>query len=209
MEATRTTQGRQRSRTDIPISLERDLVAGSPEAFDAFYALVGQRLFRYVRARVRQEAEAEEVCQETWIRFLRGVPRFEHRASLWSFLLSIARRTAIDHYRRTSCRPTAGIAEDVSLRARVAVASVARTTHHRRVIENAQQRPENIAEESWEALWAHDVDGVSIEEIGRRQGIPKGTAGTRVFYARQRLRAALEEAGSVPDDSPPTVGCCG
>ena len=208
METTRTTQGGRRSPTDIPMSIEKGLVAGKPEAFDAFHSLVHQRLFRYVRARVRQDAEAEEVCQETWIRFLRGVPRFEHRASIWSFLLSVARRTTIDHYRRASCRPTAGLGEDVSVRARRSVASVARTVHHRRVIESARRRPSNISEESWDALWAHDVDGVSIEEIGRRQGIPKGTAGTRVFYARQRLRAALEEAGGVPDDSPPTVGCC-
>jgi len=166
-------------------------------------------LFRYVRARVRQDAEAEEVCQETWIRFLRGVRTFEHRASLWSFLLSVARRTAIDHFRRASCRPTAGAGEDVALRARRPATSVARTVHNRAVIERATERPANVTEEAWEALWAHDVDGVSIEEIGRRQGIPKGTAGTRVFYARKRLRAAMEQAGIGPDDSPPTVGCCG
>jgi RNA polymerase sigma-70 factor, ECF subfamily len=198
-----------RGPNHVSLSLERRLVAGDAQAFDAFHSLVHRRLFRYVRARVRQDAEAEEVCQETWIRFLRGVRTFEHRASLWSFLLSVARRTAIDTYRRSSCRPTAGLGEDVALRARRSVASVARTVHHRRVLESTQKRPANITVEAWEALWAHDVDGVSIEEIADQQQIPKGTAGTRVFYARKRLRAALELAGCVPDDSPPTVGCCG
>lgn len=200
---------RARSQGDIPRDLEERVVSGEPMAFDSFHAIVAPRLLRFVRARVSSAAEADEVSQEVWIRFLGAVPRFEHRARLWSFLLSIARRTVVDHYRRASCRPSASSSEDAALAVRSRGPSVARTAHHRQVIERAMRRPDSIGEEAWEALWLHDVDGRSMEDIASRQGIPKGTAGTRVFYARRRLRDALERTGSLPDDSPPTVGCCG
>ena len=185
------------------------MIDGDPWAFDRFHDFAAPRLRRYVRARVASTAEADEVSQEIWIRFLGALPRFERRARLWSFLLSIARRTVIDHYRRCSCRPSASSSEDAALNVRSRGPSVARTAHHRQVIQRAMRRPDSINEEAWEALWMHDVDGRSMEDIAERQDIPKGTAGTRVFYARRRLRDALERSGSLPDDSPPTVGCCG
>lgn len=200
---------RVRNQGDIPRDLEERVVAGDRWAFDSFHAIAAPRLLRFVRARVASAAEADEVSQEVWIRFLGALPRFEHRARLWSFLLSIARRTVIDHYRRSSCRPSASTSEDAALSLRSHGPSVARTAHHRQVIERAMRRPDSIGEEAWEALWLHDVDGRSMEDIAVRQSIPKGTAGTRVFYARRRLRDALERAGNLPDDSPPTVGCCG
>jgi len=57
------------------------------------------RLLAFARKRLRGEADAEDLVQETFIAFLGGLARFRQQASLETFLFTILRRKIIDHYR--------------------------------------------------------------------------------------------------------------
>jgi RNA polymerase sigma-70 factor (ECF subfamily) len=81
---------------------ERELVAalrrGEEDAFVELVDRFGASMLRAARLRVPSAAVAEEVVQETWLRVLRGVSRFEGRSSLrtWIFVIlgNCARRRA-------------------------------------------------------------------------------------------------------------------
>ena len=71
-----------------------DLIQGGDEA--AFAELVGRyhpRLVRLAQSVVGSHPVAEEVAQETWLAVLRGLPHFERRSSLrtWVFRICVNR----------------------------------------------------------------------------------------------------------------------
>lgn len=81
---------------DEAVLLER-LRAGDEEAFVALIRQHHQVMVRIARPYVPSESVAEEVVQETWLAALRGLPSFEGRSSvktwLYAILLNRARTT--------------------------------------------------------------------------------------------------------------------
>lgn len=72
----------------------RALRAGDEGAFTRLVDEQGPALLRLARAYVRSHAVAEEVVQEAWLSVLRGLDRFEERASLRTWIFRILANTA-------------------------------------------------------------------------------------------------------------------
>ncbi len=62
----------------------------------------GDVLYRYARSRVRHRELAEDLVQDTLLAALQSRDRFQGRATVRTWLLSILRRKIVDHYRRTA-----------------------------------------------------------------------------------------------------------
>jgi RNA polymerase sigma-70 factor, ECF subfamily len=130
---------------------------------------------------------AEELVQEAFVRVWRTAGRFDpDRGSAATFVFTIARRLAIDLWRRPSSRqaaPEATTEPDddqvdrllVGLDVRDALDSL--SDAHRRVLELSYR------------------DQLKQTEIAERLGIPLGTVKTRSYHALRSLRAALERRG--------------
>jgi RNA polymerase sigma factor (sigma-70 family) len=58
------------------------------------------RLLTFAKARVPQPADSEDLVQETFISFIRGLPQFRQDCNLETYLFSLLRRKIIDTYRR-------------------------------------------------------------------------------------------------------------
>jgi len=73
--------------------LVRRLLDGDEAAFNALVDAYHARLVRLARAFVRDAAAAEDVAQDTWIGVLHGLPTFEGRSSLktWIFRILVNR----------------------------------------------------------------------------------------------------------------------
>jgi RNA polymerase sigma-70 factor (ECF subfamily) len=61
-------------------------------------------VYRYVFYRVRNEAEAEDVTSEVFMRALRAIPKYEPRQAFLAWLYRIARNAVIDRSRRRGAR---------------------------------------------------------------------------------------------------------
>ena len=131
---------------------------------------------------------AEELVQETFVRLWRRADRFDpSRGTVSAFLYALARRIAIDLWRRPSSRPLAPEPTDdmagpdaiehilVGLTVRDAMESL--SPAHRQVLELS---------------YTQDLTQVQIAE---RLGLPLGTVKTRTYYAMRALKLALEERG--------------
>ena len=83
---------------------DRDLVAalrrGDRQAFAEIVDAWTPALLRLARMHVPSHAVAEEVVQEAWLAVLRGLDRFEERASLRTWVTSIVLNQARTHGRR-------------------------------------------------------------------------------------------------------------
>lgn len=65
------------------------LTAGDQRAFSALVKKYHQQMLRVVSAFVPSRAVAEEVVQETWLAILKGLPTFEGRSSLKTWMFTI------------------------------------------------------------------------------------------------------------------------
>src|SRR5256885_5086965 len=78
--------------------------SGQAEAFGVLYDRYVDSVYRYVFYRVRNEAEAEDVTSEVFMRALRAIPKYEPRQAFLAWLYRIARNAVIDRSRRRAAR---------------------------------------------------------------------------------------------------------
>lgn len=73
---------------------------GDPAAFGMLYDRHVSAVYRYVYYRVRNDAEAEDLTSEVFMKALRAISSYEPRQAFLAWLYRIARNAVIDHLRR-------------------------------------------------------------------------------------------------------------
>jgi len=173
---------------------EADLLAsvaagdrGAP--LEELYRRYGPRLYGLGLKLLGDRGLAEELVQETFVRLWQQAGRFDPaRGTVSAFLFTIARRIAVDLWRRPSSRPfdppppespaagqdpVEGVIEGLAVRDAMQSLSPA----HRQVLELF------IGQDRKQA------------EIAQLLGLPLGTVKTRAYYALRALKLALQERG--------------
>jgi RNA polymerase sigma-70 factor (ECF subfamily) len=73
------------------------LLAGDEAAFETLVRRYHDRLLRLARTYVRTDAQAADVVQDTWLAVLRGLPGFERRSSIQTWIFRILMNRARTH----------------------------------------------------------------------------------------------------------------
>ncbi|MFF8615353.1 sigma-70 family RNA polymerase sigma factor [Streptomyces sp. NPDC015350] len=163
--------------------------AGDHEAADAFVRALHRDVVRYVAHLSADPQAAEDLAQDTFLRALRTLHRFEGRSSARTWLLTIARRAVVDDFRRAAARPL-----------------LADTDDWRATVERSQPTglpgfEDGVALQELLATLPYDrrqafvltqLLGLSYAEAARAAGCPVGTVRSRVARARTALTAELE-----------------
>lgn len=83
---------------------ERDLVkrilSGNEKALLYFFRHFQRSLAGYISKKIANEADVEEILQDTLLATIEGLRDFSFRSSLFTFICSIANHKIIDFYRR-------------------------------------------------------------------------------------------------------------
>lgn len=86
---------------DDPRVLIEAAKAGDEKAFDALYRLFYTPVFRYIRLRVRDRRQAEDLTQTVFLKVYGALPRFEYgNVAPLAYFFTVARNTVIDHWRK-------------------------------------------------------------------------------------------------------------
>jgi RNA polymerase sigma-70 factor (ECF subfamily) len=79
---------------------------GNTEAFAGIYDLYAQRIFRYVKLKIQNQPEAEDLLQEIFLKAWKGLPSFNPQAGNFSaWLYRVASNTINDHFRKLYRKP--------------------------------------------------------------------------------------------------------
>lgn len=73
---------------------------GESAAFGLLYDRHVAAIYRYVYYRVRDDAEAEDITSDVFMRALKAMPRYEPRQAFLAWLYRIARNAVIDRARK-------------------------------------------------------------------------------------------------------------
>lgn len=175
------------SETD-PSELVRQVAAGDRSAFMKLYDLFASKVYGLALYLTKDEALAEEVSQETFVKLWTSADTFRSgRGSVSAWLLTIARRTAIDRFRKQDRRPE--IAENVEVEADwnpVMGEPLSDTEESRwRTLYFALQE---LPVEQRQAIVLSYYHGLSHSEIASHLEIPLGTVKTRIRLGMEKLR---------------------
>ena len=170
------------------------LAVGDRDAALVFVRRFQRRVFGCALAIVGDAGRAEEVAQEAFVRVWRHAAVYDdRRASVATWLLTITRNLAIDAVRVEQVRP----ADLIDLRDLPLVdheplpdAIATRGAEVARVMGALRQLPE----EQRRAVVMASIYGRTALEISKIEGIPLGTAKTRLRTGLSKLRREL-----VPD----------
>ncbi|MFD4637804.1 RNA polymerase sigma factor SigC [Lentzea sp. NPDC058436] len=172
--------------------------AGDREALERFIRLTQRDVWRLV-AHLGGIGLADDLTQDVYLRALRSLPGFEARSSARTWLLSIARRTVVDHIRAAVVRPSIAWSADYQTASDSdRYAEHARSAGFEDVVE-LNVMLAGLAPERREALLLTQVLGLSYAEAAEVAGCPIGTVRSRVARAREDLISGQghEDAGAV------------
>lgn len=168
------------------VCMTRDRVVGEATEFDAGATEFRAKLRAFLRRRVRDDATADDLTQDTLLKVLRSRALLRDDRRLEAWLYRIARTTLIDFYRRQ--RPMAelpeglaGEAEDEVGRFREAV--IAATKHFLEELPAAYREPVRLAE----------LEGLPLAKIALRSGLSLTAVKSRVRRGRAMLKKKLQD----------------
>ncbi len=170
------------------------MAVGDQAAAVAFVRRYQRRVFGLAYSMTSDVSVAEEVAQEALIRVWRHAPVFDHRrGSVTSWVLTITRNLTIDALRMRRAVPTDP--DDFTASAMLSPENnpedVVRRADVRDVMRAALAE---LPPEQRRAVVLAAVYGRTASEIGEEEGIPLGTAKTRIRTGLIRLRRAVEQS---------------
>jgi RNA polymerase sigma-70 factor, ECF subfamily len=158
-----------------------------------------RRLYRVARSILRNDGEAEDVVQETYVRAFTGIDQFRGEAGFGTWLTRIAMNEALGRLRRQ--RPTVDWdthGED-RIQAEIIQFPLSASNDPERTMARGEIR--DVLEQSIDELpdpfrlvfVARVVEGMNVDETAELLGLRPETVKTRLHRARLLLRSTLEE----------------
>ena len=158
--------------------LMRDFQQGSREAFADLFCRYRDPIFGFFRRRLYEVARAEELAQEAFLAVLKGVTRYEPRATFRTYLFGIAfNLLAAEHRKPITLNVTVQDAPALG-------ASVETEMWVRQALEKLDGRDREI-------LLLREYEQFSYAEIADLVKVPVNTVRSRLFRARMALKELL------------------
>ncbi len=165
------------------------------EAVPAFETIVRKHstsLIRFVYSRVRSRADAEDICQETFLKAFQAWPSFDHQSSPKTWLFAIAYHEIVTFLRKKK--------------------SIARLSREAASLPSGSELPceesgniwdlaKKLPEDQYALLWLKYKEELSVAEIAKI--LCKSRLNVRVMLHRARCRLAKQMNGRLQESSRP------
>jgi len=176
---------------------ERDLIdrvrAGDEEAFATLVDRYRDRIHRLVFGLLRDADEAEDVTQEVFVKAFYRIASYKGDSAFYTWLYRVAVNAATDWRKKWRRRkglsledgPTGsgGLIDEAPRPERLA--------HGRALGPRTEHALAPLPEKYRTMLVLREYEGLSYDEMARVLSLRKGTVESRLFRARERLKALL------------------
>lgn len=152
---------------------------GDETAFTRLVTEVTPELDRYFRRRGVDAEDAAELGQTTLMRIHAARERYDAGFPFGCWMFAIARNALTDHFRALRRAPVLPEAIDEG----------AEDCAYCRVL--SREAVDRLTPDQLSAIMRVHVEGLSLQEAARREGITVGALKVRVHRARQKLSEAL------------------
>jgi RNA polymerase sigma-70 factor (ECF subfamily) len=202
------------NETIIAVTPDTELVArakkGDLNAFEALTNRYEQRVYSLALRMLRQEQDAEDVTQQTFLSALESLSGFRGEASFSTWLLRIASHAALKVIRKRKGLDTTSLEEATE------EADSYGTIPHPEYIADWRQSPEELVrkneiqrllddalakldEKHRLVFLLRDVEGLSVKETADALGLSEANTKVRLLRARLQLRELLTRTLGDPE----------
>jgi RNA polymerase sigma-70 factor (ECF subfamily) len=155
----------------------------SEKAFAELFARHSPRVFAYCKRFLSTKEEAEDVFQETFIKFHQSASLERVMTNVPAFLVTIARNLCVNQKRREKVA--------ISFEDYMAQDVVDTSNEKNELLDLIKMAIELLADEYKEAFILREYDGLSYQEIGTITGVPLTTVKVRIHRAKVKIREVL------------------
>lgn len=195
-------------RQDSEAALIAAAQGGDAAAFEAIMRTHNRLLFRTARAILRNEADAEEIVQEAYLKAFLNLERFAGESRIETWLVKIAVNEALGRLRRRM--PAATVSEaaiteaQMSARSGIHIPALTPPPAASPEAAAAQGEVRQLLEAAIDALpqaqrtvfMLRAVEEFSTEDTADCLGIPPDTVKTRLHRAKLQLRRSLQRSAA-------------
>ena len=179
---------------------------GDKRAFGMLVDKYQRKLGRLLSRMVRDQAEIEDIVQETFIKAYRALPNFRGDSAFYTWLYRIGINTAKNYLVSMGRRPTVSTSVEIEdaenfedgdeLRTMDTPESAMMT---KQIAQTVNDTVAGLPEELRTAITLREIEGLSYEEIATIMSCPIGTVRSRIFRARETISLKLRPLLDTPD----------
>ena len=164
---------------------------GDTAAFETLYRRHNDALYRYLLRLCRNSAAAEDVFQDVWGKIINARSSYRPTAKFTTFMYRVAHNCFIDHIRRNKRHANSMElepelhADPSELPDTIVERSLARERLNLALLD--------LPDEQRDVFLLHEEAGLNLDQIASVTGSNRETAKSRLRYAVNKLRAAIEE----------------
>ena len=182
---------------------DEDLVArsrgGDVDSFNQLILRWERPIYALAYRVIGREEDARDVCQDTFLRAFRALPKFKGEAKFSSWIYRIALNLCRDWIRRQRRTPVVQMPEDAEAVERIAlrdpVESIEDLVARKELSTVVADAMAVLPEEQRTAIILKEYHGMTFQEIAELQGCPLSTVKTRLYQGLTVLRRNLEKQG--------------
>ena len=168
---------------------------GDPDALSAVISRYQHRLYRYLLRLVREPATADDLFQQTWLRVMERIGRYDARRNFESWLFSVAHNLAVDFWRAKRGDSLDAVADSGDSPGERLPATGPDALEQLLDFERGAMLAacmNDLPAIHREVLTLRFEEDMKLEEIAEVAGIPLSTVKSRLRRALEGLREALE-----------------
>jgi RNA polymerase sigma factor (sigma-70 family) len=153
------------------------------------------KLTAFIKARVSNTADAEDVLQDVFYEFMQAYRLPEPIEQVSGWLFRVARNRIIDRFRKNKRVSADELYLELEIPSPVGdpESELSRLS----ILAALQQALQELPKKQREIFVAHEIDGLSFETVSRRDRIPVNTLLSQkraaVLYLRKRLQVFYDE----------------
>ncbi len=180
--------------------LVRKTLDGDATAYRGLVERYETRIYHVCYGMVRNREDARDMAQDAFIKAYKNLSRFRFQASFYTWLCRIAMNVCIDHLRKQKVRKADAFDEGIATREAGGVISMehhknnpAKDVERKRLYARILAAMDELPELHRQVVVLREMEGLSYKEIAEVLEVPEGTVMSRLYYARKRLQAALQD----------------
>lgn len=170
-------------------------VKGCADALEELFRRYRQVAYRVAYRLLGHEADALDAVQEAFVKALTHLPSFQGRSSFKTWLLRVVSNAALDFGRQRGRREALNLDWAGRRRESLETAPQPEPSHDLERADLRRQLQEALSKlpaAQRQTFVLHAEADLSYREVADVLGISIGTVMSRLYYARQKLRAMLE-----------------
>jgi len=180
---------------------------GDKQAFDMLVAKYQRRLMRLLSRIVHDQAEAEDVVQETFIKAYRALRHFRGESAFYTWLYRIGINTAKNFLATQGRRTPTSTEIDAEQAETFADSEHLRDINtpesmlaSKQIAQTVNAAMDALPLDLRTAIALREIEGLSYEEISAIMACPIGTVRSRIFRAREVIANRLRPMLDMPVD---------